>query len=119
MAIPGLTAPLDGLKIVQLTDLHLAPCFGPAYFERVIDACRGWDADLVVLTGDVVEDDAAIAWIEPLLAPLQARLGKLAILGNHDEDHQPRAIIEELARPDSRPWKVAGRRSTRAVQRSP
>ena len=98
VAIPGLPAPLDGLKVVQLTDLHLAPCFRPAYFERVIDACRGWDADLVVLTGDVVEDDAAIAWIEPLLAPLQARLGKLAILGNHDEDHQPQAITLELAR---------------------
>jgi uncharacterized protein len=98
VAIPGLPAPLDGLRIVQLTDLHMAPCFRPAFFERVIDACRGWEADLVVLTGDVVEDDAAIAWIEPLLAPLEARLGKLAILGNHDEDHQPRAVIDELTR---------------------
>jgi predicted MPP superfamily phosphohydrolase len=98
VAIPWLPAPLDGLRIVQLTDLHLARCFRPAYFERVIDACRGWDADLLVLTGDVIEDDEAIAWIEPLLAPLEARLGKLAILGNHDEDHQPRAVIAELSR---------------------
>jgi predicted MPP superfamily phosphohydrolase len=98
VAIPGLPAPLDGLRIVQLTDLHLAPCFRPAYFERVIDACRDWEADLVVLTGDVVEDDAAIDWIEPLLAPLEARLAKLAILGNHDEDHRPSAIVAELAR---------------------
>ena len=64
----------------------------------MIDACRDWEADLIVLTGDVVEDDEAIAWIEPLLAPLEARLGKFAILGNHDEDHQPRAIVGELAR---------------------
>jgi uncharacterized protein len=98
VAIPGLPAPLDGLRIVQLTDLHFAPCFRPAFFERVVDACREWEADLVVITGDIVEDDAVIAWIEPLLSPLEARLGKIAILGNHDEDHQPAAIVEELAK---------------------
>jgi uncharacterized protein len=96
--MPDLPAPMDGLRIVQLTDLHLASCFRPAYFERVIAACRDWDADLIVLTGDIVDDDEVIAWIEPLLAPLEARLGKVAILGNHDEDHQPSAIVEALAR---------------------
>lgn len=96
--IPGLPESLDGLRIVQLTDLHLAPCFRPAYFERVIGACREWDADLVVITGDIVEDDAALAWIEPLLGPIEARLGKLAILGNHDEDYDPPAIVRELSR---------------------
>src|SRR5262249_62249570 len=98
VAIPGLPEPLDGLRIVQLTDLHFAPCFRPAFFERVVDACREWDADLIVITGDIVDEDESIAWIEPVLAPLEARLGKLAILGNHDEVHQPAAIVEELAR---------------------
>jgi predicted MPP superfamily phosphohydrolase len=98
VSIPDLPEPLAGLRIVQISDLHLAPCFRRAYFERVIGACRDWDADLVVLTGDVVEDDKAIGWIEPLLAPLEARLGKYAILGNHDERHQPRAIVAELER---------------------
>jgi predicted MPP superfamily phosphohydrolase len=98
VAVPGLPAPLEGLRIVQLTDLHLATCFRRPYFERVIEACRGWDADLLVLTGDIVEDDEAIDWIEPLLGPLEARLGKYAILGNHDELHQPRAIADELGR---------------------
>jgi predicted MPP superfamily phosphohydrolase len=98
VVLPGLPEPLDGLRVVQLSDLHMAPCFRRRYFERVIDACRNWDADLLVLTGDIVEDDAAVAWIEPLLRPLQARLGKFAILGNHDEQHQPRAIVAELDR---------------------
>ena len=111
MAIPGLPEPLDGLRIVQLTDLHMAPCFRPRFFERVVDACRGWEADLIVVTGDIVEDDEVIAWIEPLLAPLEARLGKFAILGNHDEEHQPDDRRGELARPGSRRWKVDGRRS--------
>ncbi len=64
----------------------------------MIGACRDWDADLIVLTGDIVDDDEMIDWIEPLLAPLEARLGKYAILGNHDERHQPRAIVAELDR---------------------
>ena len=98
VAIPGLPTPLDGLRIVQLTDLHMAPCFRPAFFERVIDACRGWEADLLVLTGDIIDDDEVVGWIAPVLAPLEARLAKYAILGNHDEDHRPREIIAELAR---------------------
>src|SRR5262249_53377802 len=96
VAIPGLPEPLSGLRIVQLSDLHLAPCFQPRYFERVIDACRTWHADLVFLTGDVVEDDEATAWIEPLLGPIEARLGKFAILGNHDQQNEPQAIVRAL-----------------------
>ena len=98
MALSGLPEPLAGLRIVQITDLHMAPCFRRRYFERVIEACQDWEADLIVLTGDIIDDDEAIAWIEPLLAPLVARLGKYAILGNHDEQHQPRMIVGELAR---------------------
>jgi uncharacterized protein len=98
VAIPGLPAPLDGLRIVQLTDLHMTRCFRPAFFERVVDACRGWEADLLVLTGDIIDDDEVHPWIEPILAPLEARLAKYAILGNHDEEHHPSAIVGELAR---------------------
>ena len=76
LAYPGLPESLEGLTIVQLTDLHLAPCYDRRYFERVVEACRDWTADLVVVTGDLVEHDEAIAWIEPVLGRLEARLGK-------------------------------------------
>ena len=45
-----------------------------------------------------MEDDETISWVEPLLSPLAARLGKFAILGNHDNEHQPQAIAGELGR---------------------
>ena len=70
----------------------------PKFFELVVEACREWRADLVVITGDLVEHDDVIAWIEPILSPLEARLGKFAILGNHDQTHQPETILDELAR---------------------
>ncbi len=98
VAITGLPESLAGLRIVQLSDLHMAPSFRRRYFERVMAACQDWDADLLILTGDVVDADEVIPWIEPLLAPLSARLGKYAILGNHDEEHQPSAIVDELTR---------------------
>ncbi len=96
VTLPELPEPMAGLRIVQISDLHMAPCFHRDYFERVIDACQGWEADLIFLTGDVVEHDDAIGWVEPLLARLNARLGKFAILGNHDEGHHPQLIIGEL-----------------------
>jgi predicted MPP superfamily phosphohydrolase len=94
---PDLPESLDELSIVQLSDLHFATCYDRRYFERIVEACRGWTADLVVVTGDLIEHDETIAWIEPVLGRLDARLGKFAILGNHDVEHQPERVLEALA----------------------
>jgi len=98
LSITALPEPLEGLRIVQISDLHFAPCYNRRYFESVVDACRAWEADLVFVTGDLVDHDLAIAWIEPVLQPLEARLGKFAILGNHDKEHHPREIAGDLKR---------------------
>jgi uncharacterized protein len=94
---PGLPEPLEGLTIVQLSDLHFAPCFHRAFFERVVESCLEWRPDLVLITGDLVDGDEVIPWIEPVLEPMEARLGKYAILGNHDAVHQPQRILGALA----------------------
>jgi uncharacterized protein len=100
VAIPDLPQELEGLRIVQLSDLHIARCYDRRFFEAVVNSCLGWSADLVVMTGDLVEDDETVGWVEPILTPLEARLGKFAILGNHDNDHQPHIIARELGRAD-------------------
>jgi predicted MPP superfamily phosphohydrolase len=97
LSFPELPEALDGLSIVHLTDLHLAPCYDRAYFDRVVAACQSWPADLVVITGDLIDDDSVLPWVSRVLDPLEARLGKYAILGNHDVEHQPQRIIDELA----------------------
>jgi predicted MPP superfamily phosphohydrolase len=89
---------IEGFQITQVSDLHLATCFDRKFFEAVVESCAMQPADLVVVTGDLVEDDATFEWIEPLLSRLEARLGKFAILGNHDKDHQPYRIASELDR---------------------
>jgi predicted MPP superfamily phosphohydrolase len=98
LALPELPDALNGLHIVQISDLHFAPCFERRYFELVADACRDWRTDLIVVTGDLVDHDDAIAWIEPILGPLEAGMGKFAVLGNHDESHHPQMIVDALGR---------------------
>ncbi|MFO0965526.1 MAG: metallophosphoesterase [Gemmataceae bacterium] len=76
---------LDGLRIVQLTDIHHGPWLSRRYVRDVIDADNALDADVICLTGDYVHHSAE--YIEPVvaeLARLQAKCGVVAILGNHD-----------------------------------
>lgn len=89
---------LDGLRILQISDMHFSHCYARAYFDWAIERCRERPADLIAVTGDIVEEPATIAWIEPVLGRLEARLGKFAILGNHDHEHGPVAISEALGR---------------------
>src|SRR5262249_13972568 len=96
--VPNLPCSLDGLQIVQLSDFHFASCFKRLFFESVIDACRAWSPDLLLVTGDLVEEDAVIDWIDPVIGRLEARLGKFAVLGNHDQEHQPTSVVRELTR---------------------
>ncbi|GAC1334677.1 MAG: metallophosphoesterase [Isosphaeraceae bacterium] len=88
----------DGLSIVHLTDFHFAPCFERHFFESVLERVSLWDTDVIAFTGDLVDHNDAIAWIDPVFAPLYARLGKFAILGNHDVHHNPERISQELER---------------------
>jgi predicted MPP superfamily phosphohydrolase len=97
LALPNLPANLDGLSIMHISDLHFAPCFDRRFFEFVVSACLPWQADLVLITGDLVDHDDGVAWIEPLLGQLKGRLGKFVILGNHDHDHKPEATTHALA----------------------
>jgi predicted MPP superfamily phosphohydrolase len=81
----GLPAGLDGLRIVQLSDLHVGPHTSRRHLARVADAVRLAEPDLLALTGDQVDDYARD--VEPFvvaLGSLSAPLGVFAIAGNHD-----------------------------------
>ena len=89
LVLPGLPPGLDGLTIVQVSDTHFSPAYGRAYFEAVAAEVAAWDADLVVFTGDLLDDVATLDWVEPVLGRLRGRLGQFAILGNHDHRLRP------------------------------
>ncbi len=89
LTLPGLPQELDGLSLLHLSDLHLAPCFDRRYFEAVADEAARLTSDLVLFTGDLVDHEEAVDWIVPILSRVKGRLGSFATLGNHDLMHQP------------------------------
>jgi predicted MPP superfamily phosphohydrolase len=97
VAVANLPEEWDGLSLVHLSDLHFAPCYRRQFFEAVADIAGGWQADIVALTGDLVDHDDAIDWLVPVLSRIRGRFGTFAILGNHDLAHQPRKIHRALA----------------------
>lgn len=84
LLIPQLAPALDGLRIAHLSDLHFTGSIGPEYFEYVMEQVNQWDADLVAVTGDIVDKTHCQDWIAGTLGTLRARHGKFFVLGNHD-----------------------------------
>jgi predicted MPP superfamily phosphohydrolase len=97
LAIPRLAAAYEGLRIVHLSDLHMSGRITKAYFERVFEEVNRCDADLVVITGDLVERDACIDWVPDTFGRLQARAGVYYVLGNHDHHVQKERLTAALA----------------------
>lgn len=84
LRLPALPPELDGLKIAHLSDLHMTGKLGREFYDVVVDETNALAADLVVITGDILEKDRCLPWIAPTLGRLQARKGKHFILGNHE-----------------------------------
>ncbi len=84
IAIAGLDPRHDGVRISQLSDIHVGSLTPPEHIRAAIDASNDAAVDVVVMTGDYVcwrRHEALDA--EGQLAGLKARR-VLAVLGNHD-----------------------------------
>jgi len=82
--VPRLALPLDGLSIVHMSDFHFTGRVAKAYFQEVVRRANQLDADLVAITGDLVDRGEFIDWIPDTLGRLRARHGVYFVLGNHD-----------------------------------
>lgn len=84
--VSGLPAAFDGYKIVQISDIHLGS-WGKSfsYIEPAIKRINEQQADLLVFTGDIVNNysQEMDGWDKYFLQ-LKAKDGKFAVLGNHD-----------------------------------
>jgi uncharacterized protein len=82
---PRLPPALSGLRIVQLTDLHVGPQTSRSQLKKIADAARDARPDIIAYTGDQVDDHPAdIDVFASAFAHLSAPLGVYAIAGNHD-----------------------------------
>ena len=83
--IRGLPAAFKGYKIVQISDVHAGSFLNPEKLQPAIDLIKAQNADLVLFTGDMVNNYAQE--FEPfvqMFAGINAKDGKFSVLGNHD-----------------------------------
>jgi predicted MPP superfamily phosphohydrolase len=88
--VRGLHQDLDGIRILQLSDIHLSPFLSERDFARVIDAAMETKPHLTAVTGDLISShgDPLDACIRQL-ARIKCDAGVFGCLGNHE--HYARA----------------------------
>lgn len=83
--LPGLDESFDGLRIVQLSDLHVGPHTSQRFLRRVVETTRRLEPDIIAVTGDLIDDRAEdVGAYSSALGALTAPLGIYMIPGNHD-----------------------------------
>jgi predicted MPP superfamily phosphohydrolase len=97
--IRNLPSDLAGLRIVQLSDLHVGSTIRRAFVESVVDVTNALAPDLVAVTGDVA--DGLVPELRHHVAPLgrlRAPLGRYFVTGNHEYYWDVRGWSRELER---------------------
>jgi uncharacterized protein len=97
LRLPTLPTAWEGLTLLQLTDLHLCGVPDRRFYEYVGQLCGQRRADLLLITGDLVDSDEHYHWLKPMLRHLKWRYGAFAILGNHDAMFNAEIVLRELA----------------------
>ncbi len=80
-----LPATMDGFTLVQITDVHIGSMLGQKFVADVVASVNALDADLVAITGDLV--DGSVEDLAPAVAPLaelRSRHGVYFVTGNHE-----------------------------------
>jgi len=97
--IVGLPAALEGFTIAQITDVHVGPTIKRAYIEAIVDGVNSIDADMVAVTGDVV--DGTVHELRDHIAPFGRLKGKHGVFfctGNHEYYSGADEWVAELGR---------------------
>ena len=83
--LPSLPSSFDGFRIAQISDLHVGPHLSKSFLRRVASATGSLNADLVAVTGDLIDDrHEDVAEYERWFGSLRAPAGVYAVPGNHD-----------------------------------
>jgi predicted MPP superfamily phosphohydrolase len=83
--LANLPPALHGFSIAQISDVHVGSQIKQQYVDAIVDAVNGLDADLIAVTGDLV--DGSVPDLSRHIAPLgrlSARHGTFLVTGNHE-----------------------------------
>ena len=85
IAVPGLPSAMEGLRIAQISDIHIDSEYKLRLFSDTVDGVNAAKPDLVLFTGDLVDPGLpSIARLGELVRKLKPRLGVYGVLGNHE-----------------------------------
>jgi predicted MPP superfamily phosphohydrolase len=85
--VPKQAGELKQLRIAMASDLHLGNLVGKRHLERLVSTIERIKPDLILLPGDILDDDIEPfirKQMAPVLGKLQAPLGVFAVTGNHE-----------------------------------
>jgi predicted MPP superfamily phosphohydrolase len=82
LILRNLPSSLEGVTAAQLSDIHLGEI--SRVQRRMLEQLVALHPDLVLVTGDLVDDDVAIGELADLLGSYKPRLGTWAVPGNRD-----------------------------------
>lgn len=89
----------DTIKIIQFTDTQLGEYYNLKDLERAINRINKLEADVVVFTGDLIDNASKyddIHGVARVLLKINANLGKYAIYGNHDYGGEAEKCYENI-----------------------
>lgn len=97
--IAGLPSGLQGFTIAQISDIHVGPTIKHPYVRRIVDAVNRLGADMVAVTGDLVDGSVPeLARHVAPLANLSSTHGTFFVTGNHEYYAGATAWVAELRR---------------------
>jgi uncharacterized protein len=88
---------MSGMRIVQLTDVHIGPMIGRQWLEGIVARVNALDPDIVAITGDLV--DGSVAALRDHVAPLaqlRSKHGVYFVTGNHEYYSGVKPWVEHL-----------------------
>ena len=83
--IAHLPETLHGFTVAQISDIHVGPTIKTQYLQRIVDRVNGLNANLIAITGDLV--DGSVADLTHHVAPLaqlRSTHGSFFVTGNHE-----------------------------------
>ena len=87
LSVPKKAGSLKELRIAFVSDIHLGTIIKNARLERMVGAINGIKPDIIILGGDVFDEDLKPVLhynMGEILKNLKARFGTYAISGNHE-----------------------------------
>lgn len=87
LAIPGLPAAMNGLKIAQISDTHIDSTHKLSRFANIVGLINAQKPDLIFITGDLLDpglNSSNRSQLQALIRKLNGRLGVFGVFGNHE-----------------------------------